>query len=347
MIDKEYFRKLTSFGIILVLLVLSFFLLRPFLLVVILALILAFLFYPLYLRMKKGLRSGNLTAFLLCIILASLIILPIWFLTPILLKQSFDFFVRSQQIDFVTPFHKIFPDLFASETFSQEVGSAVSSFVTKISNSMMNVIADLIRNFPILFLKSLVLFFTFFVALKDQKKFSDYIRSVLPFSKEIEDRLFESSRGITVSVIYGQAVLGVLQGLLVGAGLFIFGVPNALFLTIIACIAGIFPIIGTTIVWIPTVIYLFASGNTLSALGITLFGLIASTADSFVKPVFISRRVNMHSALVLLGMVGGLLLFGLVGVILGPLILAYLFIILEIYRDKRIPGVFTKKNTKK
>ena len=82
----------------------------------------------------------------------------------------------------------------------------------------------------------------------------------MPFPKEVTDKLFKSSKGITVSVIYGQAVLGIFQGLLVGVALYLFGVPNALFLTIIACIAGIFPIIGTTIVWLPVAFYLFSVG---------------------------------------------------------------------------------------
>lgn len=345
--DREYFRRLTSTGILIVLLVLSFFLIRPIFLALLLALILAFLLHPFYRKIKRKIKSENFSALIVALILAILIILPIWFLTPILLTQSFEFYQGAQQIDFVTPLKKVFPDVFASESFSREVGSAISSFVSRSTNAMVNLIAELIRDFPILFLQALVMFFTFFVALKDQKKFLDYIRSVLPFSKEVEDKLFESSKGITYSVIYGQAVLGVLQGIVVGIGLFIFNVPNALFLTLLASLAGIFPVIGTTIIWVPTVIYLFATGSIVPAIGIALFGMLASTIDGFVKPVFISKRVDMHPALVLVSMVGGLLLFGLIGVIIGPLIFAYLFIILEIYRDKRVPGVFKELKRKK
>lgn len=338
--DKEYFKKITSTGIILVLLVLAFFLLKPILLTIILAIILAFLVNPLYLRIKKLIKSSNLSAFIICILLAFLIITPVWFLTPILLNQSFQFYLGVQQIDFITPLTHFFPNLFASETFSQEVGSTISSFVSKLTNSIVNLIADLIRNFPRLFLQLLILFFTFFFVLKDKNKIINYVRSILPFSKKIEEKLFKSSRGITVSIIYGQVVLGTLQGLLVGVGFFIFHVKNALFLTILAGLAGIFPIVGTTIIWVPVAIYLFAIGDIFSAIGIVLFGLIAAGLDNFVKPVFISRRIDLHPALLLIGMVGGMLLLGLVGVILGPLILAYLLIILEMYRDKRSKSIF-------
>ena len=338
--DREYFRRLTSTGIILILLILSFLLLKSILLAIIFALILAFLFHPLYLRVNKFFNSKNLSAALMCLVLAAIIILPIWFLTPILIKQSLEIYISTQSLDFVTPLKNIFPSIFASETFSQEVGSVISSFVSKASNSFTNIFADLIRNFPILGLQLLIVFFIFFFALKDQEKFSEYIKSILPFPKEIEEKLFESSRGITRSVIYGQVFLGIIQGLLVGIGLWIFHVPNALLFTILAALAGIFPIVGTVIVWAPIAIFLFMTGNPIAGIGVTIFGILSSIVEVFVKPILIARSVNMHSAIILVGMIGGVLLFGVLGVILGPLVLAYLLIVLEIYRNKKLPGVF-------
>jgi predicted PurR-regulated permease PerM len=128
--------------------------------------------------------------------------------------------------------------------------------------------------------------------------------------------------------------------------LFIFKVPNALLITILAMVAGMFPIVGTTIVWVPVAIYLLIAGNTVSALGVVMFGLIASVIEALFKPIFISRRAKMNSSLILFGMVGGILLFGLLGIILGPLILAYLFIVIEAYRDKKLPEVVIKSPEK-
>ena len=99
-------------------------------------------------------------------------------------------------------------------------------------------------------------------------------------------------------------------------------------------------IIGTTIIWAPIVIYLLLTGDTFSAMGITIFGLVSSLIDNFLRPIIVSRRTKINSALVLVGMIGGLFFFGVLGFILGPLILAYLLIILEIYRKKRVPGLF-------
>ncbi len=301
--------------------------------------ILAFIFSPVYNWLYKRLKWKNIVAFVLCILLLGLIILPIWFLTPILVDQSLKIYLTAQQTDFVTPLKSIFPDLFASEEFSAQVGSIIYSFVTQVANSLVNSLSNIILNFPIIFLQLLVVFFTFFFVLRDKEALVDYVRSLLPFTKGIQKKLFESSKGITVSVIYGQIIIGIIQGIVLGVGLFVFKVPNALLLSLLAVVAGVFPIIGTGLVWIPLLIYLFIAGNTLSAVGVLLFGTLSSSLDNLVRPLIVSKMTKLNSSIVLIGMIGGLLMFGVLGIILGPLILSYLLILLEFYRKKGAPKV--------
>ncbi|MCH7974169.1 MAG: AI-2E family transporter, partial [Bacteroidetes bacterium] len=89
---------------------------------------------------------------------------------------------------------------------------------------------------------------------------------------------------------------------------------------------------------IPLTIYLVVAGNTLAATGVLLFGLISSSLDNFIRPIIVSKRTELNSSIILIGMIGGLFLFGVLGVILGPLILAYLLILLELYRSKNVSG---------
>ena len=337
--DENYFRKIMTGIILIALIVLTFFLLKPILLSVIVGFILAFLLTPVYNLVYKITKSKNLSAALICVLLIALIFLPFWFLTPIFLDQSFKIYVATQQMDFVKPLKAIFPSLFSSEAFSAEIGSIVYSFATKITNSLMNSFADLILNFPTLFLQFLIVLFVFFFALRDKNEIISYTKSLLPFPKETEEKIFKRSKEITISVLYGQIIVGIILGIIVGAGFFIFNVPNALILTLLAVLAGIIPLIGTTIIWIPTAIYILIAGNFFSALGITVFGLIASSLDSFLKPIIISKRSKMHPALTLIGMIGGFFLFGILGFILGPLIFAYLIIIIEIYRNRNLPDI--------
>lgn len=339
-----YFRKIMTTIILIVLLVLSFFLVKPIILSIIIGLILAFIFNPTYDWLRKKIPSKNLSAFIICIFLITLIVLPFWFLTPIFIDQSFKVYLAAQQTDFVKPIKAIFPSLFASDEFSVEIASILHSFVTRTANAFVNFLSQFILNFPNLFLQTIVVFFTFFFVLRDKNQFISYIKSLLPFSKEVEKKLFEYSKGITSSVIYGQIVVGFIQGLLVGLGFYIFKVPNALFLTLLACLAGIFPIIGVTIVWLPVIIYMFVAGSLFPAIGVTIFGVVSSSIDNLLKPVIVSRRTQMHSSIILIGMIGGLFLFGILGFILGPLILAYLLIILEIYRNIKTPGIFIRQN---
>lgn len=342
--DDTYFKRITITLILAVLLVLTFMLLRPILLSIIVGIILAIVLAPVYKTLNKIIRSKNITSFIICFFLFLLIVLPFWFFTPILINQSFKIYFAAKQTDFVTPLKAIFPSLFASDEFSAEIGSVIYSFVTGTANSFVKMFSQLILNFPTIFLQFLVTFFTLFFVLKDKEKINNYVKSLLPFSKEVEKKLFESSKGITISVIYGQVLIGALQGLIVGIGFFIFGVPNTLLLTLLASLAGMFPIIGTTIIWLPVLIYLFVAGNVFPAIGIGIFGLISSTIDNFVRPAFVSKRTNMHPLLILIGMIGGLFLFGILGFILGPLIIAYILIIIDIYRKKGTIRIFTQSS---
>ena len=342
--DEKYIKKVTSLLILVILIVLSFLLLRPILLSIIVGIILAFIFSPIYNWLYRCTKIKNLSAGILVAVLLILIILPIWFLTPILVDQSIKIYTSAQQADFVTPLKTVFPDLFASEEFSAEVGSIVHSFVTRIANYFVNAISGIILNFPVLFLKMLVVFFTFFFVLRDKEKIIQDIKSILPFSRSIKKRLFDSSKAITGAVIYGQVIIGSIQGVVLGIGLFIFRVPNALILTAVSILAGIFPIIGTGIVWIPLTIYLVIAGNTLAAIGVLLFGIISSSLDNFIRPIIVSKRTELNSSIILIGMIGGLFLFGILGVILGPLILAYLLILLELYRTKKVSETSTRSS---
>lgn len=341
--EERYFKIVMTSIIFIILIVLSFLLLKPLLLSIIIGIILAFVFLPLYNQINKFLKLKGLSAFLMCILLLVVIILPLWYLAPIAIDQSIKFYISSQQMDLITPFKTIFPSLFKTETFSTEIGSAIQSFVTKSTNSLMNNLSNFILNFPRIFLQLLVVFFTFFFVLRDNDKLILYIKSLLPFSKEVETKLFHSSKNITMSIIYGQVLVGIVQGAITGIGFFLFKVPNALLLTVLAAVAGIFPIIGTAVVWIPVAIFFFLAGNTVSAFGVIIFGLISSVLENFIKPIFVSKRTKVNSSIILIGMIGGLFMFGILGIILGPLILSYLLIVLEIFRNKKIPGIFIEE----
>ena len=326
--------------------VLSFLLIRPVAMSIVLGLLLAFIFSPVYSFINKRIKSKNISAGILCVILIFLIIIPIWFFTPIVLRHSINVYLDVQNTDFVTPLKKIFPSFFASEEFSSEIVSVINSFIMRTARSLIETLSGLVLNFLNVFLQMLVVFFTFFFVLRDKEKIVPFLKSISPFSKEVEKKLFEYSIGITSSILYGQVIIGLTQGIIMGIGFFIFKVPNALILTIVSIFAGVLPIVGPTIIWIPTAFYLLIAGNTFSSIGIVLFGLLSSSSDNLLRPLIVSRRTSVPSPIILIGMIGGLLYFGVLGILLGPLILSYLLVGIEIYRKKEISkeGLITCSN---
>jgi predicted PurR-regulated permease PerM len=340
--DTAYFRKFLVIAVIVSLLVASFFLLKPILMSIILGLILAFIFSPIYNLIYRVTRSPNFSATFVCIILILLIVLPIWFFTPMVIDQVFKVYLSAQKTDFVVILKQIFPSFFSSQQFSTEIGGMMHTFVVNTANSLLNALSEVITNFASLALQVLVILFTFYFTLRDKEQLGDYVKSLSPFSKDIEHKLFKYSKDITASVLYGQVLIGIIQGIILAIGLFIFGVPNALLLSIVAIIAGILPILGPMAVWIPVLVYLLVVGNTGSAIGILVFGLIASNIEHILRPMFISRMTQLHSGIVLIGMIAGLFLFGVLGLIIGPLILAYLIVILDAYREQNVKGSLSK-----
>lgn len=341
--EETYFKNVMTATIFAVLLILSFFLIKPILLAIVSGMILAFIFTPLYKWLHKVTHGENLSATIICILLILIILLPLWFLTPIMINQSIKLYLSSQTMDLITPLKTIFPSFFTSETFSAEVGNVLSKFITNLSDSLINFAAGLIWNFPTIMLQLLVMFFTLFFVLRDRDQLVSFIQSLLPFSKEVQKKLFESSTGITSAVLYGQIVIGLIQGVIMGIGFFLFNVPNSLVLTLLASLAGVLPIIGTMIVWFPVLIYLFANGNNFAGFGILIFGLISSNIDNFLRPLFVSKRVKIPSSIILIGMIGGIFFFGVLGLILGPLILSYLLIILETYQKRKKSEFFVEQ----
>jgi predicted PurR-regulated permease PerM len=338
------YKKIAGTVIFAVLLVLSYLLLKPLLISIILGIILAFIFLPLYNLMYKITKLKNLSAYLVCIIFLLVIIIPFWYLAPIIVEQSTKIFLQFQNVNLSEIMQTIFSSFSNSETLLKEIIPATGSFATSITNYFLNSISNFLINLPTLFLHFVIILFTFFFVLRDNENLISYIKSLMPFKKEIKEKLFKSSKDITNSVVYGRIAMGIAQGLIVGVGFFVLGIPNAFFLTLLAALAGILPILGTVIVWLPVSIFLFASGENLIAFALIGFGILATIFESIVQPVLLARMVKMNSSIMLVGMIGGLFMFGILGVIIGPLILAYLIIIIEVYRNKKIPGILIEEN---
>ncbi len=183
--------------------------------------------------------------------------------------------------------------------------------------------------------------FLFFIALfacyyffKDGKYFTTYLIKLSPL-KDVDDQLILTRLALAVrSVALGTVTVAIVQGILTAIGLSVVGFDRAILLGCVAAIGALVPGVGTAIVIIPSVIYLVISGQHFLAIGLGVWGLIAvGFIDNLLGPYMMSKGNNLHPFLILLSVLGGLSLFGPLGFILGPVILSFFLVLLELYHQ--------------
>jgi predicted PurR-regulated permease PerM len=322
-----------SLALVIAVFILAVLVLRPILLSIIAGLILAYILYPVYYRLTKIIHNKTASSLIICLGLLIIIIVPLWFLIPIILRQIFDVYLFLQNANIPNIISGAFPSM----QMSSNVYTLVNSFITDIANALFTESTSFILNFQNILLHGIVIFFVLFFSLKDYDGLRGYIKSISPLSQETEGIIFTKFKELTNSILFGQVIVGIVQGIVSGIGYFIFGVPNALSFTILTIIVGILPVIGPPLVWIPVDIFLFVDQRTGPAIGLLIYGLIVITSiDSIIRPLIVSKKAKVNSGVVLVGMIGGLFLFGILGFIIGPLILAYAIVILDLYRHKKL-----------
>lgn len=342
-LDENYVGRIVMIGLTVILLVLSFLIIKPFLYSIITGLLLVFLFSPLGDWLGKFIKNKNILAGILSLFLVLLIVIPFVFLIPRIMNEVIQVFLSSQQLDIGDLIQKIIPSLSDSDVILTGVSSAFNSFIKNLTKNLVESLSKFLLEIPLIISHLFVIFLTFFFVIRDKEKILEGIKELLPFPKSFREKIFQSTKEVTVSVIYGQLTIGLIEGAISSIGFFLFKVPNPILFSILITLAGILPAVGPTIVWIPVAIYLFATGNVVSGVGVVVFGLITGLVTSILNPLIVSKRTKMNALVILLSMIGGLLFFGILGLILGPLILGYFLIFLDIYKNKKFLSVLFKE----
>ena len=174
--------------------------------------------------------------------------------------------------------------------------------------------------------------FALFYLLRDGNRLKKSLMNISPLADNYDEIIFSKLRRAIRSVVVGSLTVSVIQGVLTGIGFYIFGIPNPALWGSFAVIAALIPGIGTSLIIVPGVLYLFFTGLHLHALGLLIFGVVAvGLIDNYLGPILVNRGVNIHPFIILLSVMGGLIFFGPIGFIAGPLIVALLFALLEVY----------------
>lgn len=179
---------------------------------------------------------------------------------------------------------------------------------------------------------------TVFYLLKDKLRIVRAMERLSPLSDEHDMILIKRFTAAIHSVVVGTLTVALIQGLLVAIGFSIFGVPRGLLWGAVAALAALIPFIGTTIVLVPAITYLFLAGSVPAGIGLFVWGATAiGLIDNFLAPKIIGRGIRIHPLLILFSVLGGLTFFGPVGFLAGPLILSLLFALLEMYQSQLAP----------
>jgi predicted PurR-regulated permease PerM len=275
----------------------------------------------------------GLSAFLTVLAVVTLVLVPVLLLGNQVFDEALnlyhnlsvngDQYFKTFEKAFSEPFKGIAPNFtfsfgtYATQAlnwFTNNLGSLFSSTVEVVANVLLFLVA-------------------FYYFLKDGKRFSKSLMALSPLVDRYDQEVFDRMEGAVVSIVRGQLMVAMIQGTLTGVGFTLFGVPNPAVWGCMAAICALVPGVGTSLVNIPAVIFLFATGHTLPGFGELIW---ASTAvgliDNAIGPYLIGRGAHVHPLLVLFAVLGGVSFFGPMGFLLGPLTVSLLLALLDLYR---------------
>ena len=195
--------------------------------------------------------------------------------------------------------------------------------------SQLNTIISNAFHFLISFFIMLV---TIFFTLRDGTSFGQFLISLSPLETKEELRIFRIFQDVGRAVLYGNAVSGLTQGILGGIGFWLFGIPSPIFWGAIMAFLALIPMLGPYLIFLPAAIYIGATKGLGIVVMFLLYNmLVVSSVDNLIKSQFISGRVNVHPLLIFLSILGGLITFGILGILYGPLIIVIMITLINMY----------------
>ncbi len=321
-------------------LVIAFFVLKDILLSILFGMLFAYLFYPVYKKLNRKLHKPNLSSVIILILFILILVIPVLIILPALAQQALHAYSFMQTLDLGGSLSKLLPQFLSSEmarVLNIQINNLVSQFFSQVLNQASNIITAI----PNLILQFAVMFFTFYFATRDGDKIVRYLESISPLSGKTHQKFIYEFKHITDAIVYGQGLIGVVQGLAVGLILFLLGVSNYLILTLIATLFSIIPILGAGMVWFPVAIFMLFTGSPIKGIILLIYGFFfVSIIDNVLRPYFLSKGSALPISVALIGTIGGLYAFGVIGLIFGPLVLAYAIILLDFYRKGKFREIF-------
>lgn len=329
-IAEKYF----FFGLLLTTFIFTFFVFRPFWEVLVLGISFSVVLHPLY-KWLCGKKIPESIASLITLFLFTMILCgPLLGIGTLVFKQSetaFNQFTSNKNTEpFLTSIDTAVNNVLP-EGINFSIRDKTSEFVTYLSKN----VADIFTTTLSAFFSFILLLLIIFYFLKDGMKWRKYIIILSPLSDKDDEKIIDRLTFSINGIIKGTLLISLIQGILMGVGLFIFGVPNPALWGMVAMFTSLLPTIGTAFVSIPAIIFLFATGNMVGAIGLTAWStIIVGLIDNLLNPFIVGKTINIPPLLILFSVLGGISFLGPIGILVGPLAVSLLYTLISIYRNE-------------
>lgn len=329
--------QIVSFLVMLaIVFILIFFILKPFINLLALGIIIAILFHPVYKFLEKKFGSPSWASLATVTLILLIIIGPVWLFGQILFNELSDLYSQVKDGSLILNKDQLIssvpPQL---QELIEKLSRDVSSFVTNFSGHAFDTVSSLASNVFAFIAGFFMLFFVVFFLLRDGNKIKEVVLDISPIANSQEKILLARIISSVNGIVKGQFLVALAQGMVATVGLFIFNVPQPFLWGSLTVISALVPNIGTSLVMIPAIIYLFITGQTVQAIGLSIWAAVAvGLIDNFLGPKLVGKQLELHPVLVLLAVIGGLQFFGILGFLIGPIIMAIFVQMVDMYRTE-------------
>ncbi len=330
-------------------------LLWPFLSVIILAAVITGIFNPVYRHLNRKL-SPVPSSLLTCLLIFLVLFIPASLFIGILANEAYDMYLTAKAAVLNNPYRELFENSRIVEKLNPilsnfgltltgdeinravaELGRVVGLFLYEQARSMTTNVVSVVAKF---FFMILIIFYL----LIDSRRLAEFIIQLSPLPNEQDEKLIQKFKDMAGAILIGNGLGGIIQGTLGGIVFAIFGFNSPFLWGLIMGVMAFLPIVGIGIVFIPASIYLFLNERFAAGIFfIVYYVLLSGGVEYFFKPRLVGKRVHMHTLLVFLAIVGGLKLFGILGIIYGPLVVTAFLTLSDIYESSYRDLVETKK----
>jgi len=306
--------------------VLTIFIIKPFIIPILTAFIFVYIFYPIYEKVKRFVKNDWISSAIMVLLIGLIILIPSFFVFKTIVSEALGFystFDYKEAIDFFSGYLDESIVLYIEDLLQEAI-----LFIAKQSSQF-------ILSLPQKIVGMFVTFFLMFYFFKEGNRMFQKVKEKIPLQNKYKYRLIRRFREVVNGIVYGLIAISIIEGILGTLGLMLFNVKHPFLWGGIIAFFGLIPLIGPGMIWGPIGAIKLIKGDMFNGIGLLLYGiLVLSTIDNLLRPKIIGRRGELHPALVLVGILGGLSLFGMIGILLGPIVLAILQLLFEFYFKK-------------